>query len=93
MDSSSVIWKYELPVTDGPIKLSIPGYLRIISIGEQDGKLFVWVWKLTSSNDCHQVIFYVFGTGNQILVPNILPVGSVQMSCGLVWHVFKSIGD
>jgi hypothetical protein len=81
------ILKYSLEITDRQT-LRIPGFLlRPVLVGEQAGILCLWVAVPQDApvND-HEII--IVGTGHVFDPEGLSFLGSVQMSNGLVWHVF-----
>jgi hypothetical protein len=80
------IWKYELEVTDFP-QLFLPIGSEILSVGNQNGLLCVWV-KCNPQEPKEAFHFAIVGTGNPM--PDNLGcfLGTVQMP-PFVWHVFQ----
>jgi hypothetical protein len=83
-----IIFKYPLEITDRQ-ELSLPYGSRVLSAKEQDGILCVWV-QLNEQGPPANYVFYIFGTGTsmQTIKLNTSYVDTVQMSSGLVWHLF-----
>lgn len=89
-------------ITKHPLKvlqinhLRLPSHCRVLSAGEQDGTLYVWVLGDPRSNYVeHEVL--VFGTG---LLTDTLDetdsvswqfIQTVQMTDGYVWHMFVKV--
>ena len=81
------IYKYPLTITDRQ-DVEMPTGSRLLSVGEQEGQLILWVAVDTNKPTISRCIVIV-GTGNP--AKNIVDspfIGTVQMSNGLVWHVF-----
>ena len=80
------IYKYELPLTDTPV-IQMPNGAKVLSAGEQMGKLFVWA-HVNPDVDLVPHQFRVAGTGHRMeqLLEGF--IGTVLMVNGLVWHVF-----
>ena len=88
----NTIWKYEIPLTDKPV-IQMPKDARMLSVGEQRGKLFVWAAVDPEADSVpHQ--FRIAGTGHPVSMPlasmHVFCIGTVIMSNGLVWHVFHA---
>ena len=83
------IYKYQLTPTMERIFLSVPGGMKFLHAGEQDGALTVWSIVNTESPS-QDVWIRVYGTGWPIESPwTLTHIGTVQMTDGLVWHVFE----
>lgn len=82
------IFKYPLKIEDEQIVL-IGGGGRVLSVGVQDNRLFVWAL-VDQSYSAAPVHFYIVGTGNPAnhVASHMRFIGTVQMPSGLVWHVF-----
>lgn len=92
------IFKYELEITDEQT-IDMPSLSRILSVQEQNGKLCLWA-VVEEKNAIKPRKIIICGTGNPL--PDGLRefsydapsgyttefIGTVQMSYGLVWHVF-----
>ena len=83
------VHKYEVDVTDGPQTYEVHSGYHIIHFGEQNGKLCMWVDHRT---ECEKVsaILTVVGTGHDISDFPHIHLGTVQMSSGLVWHIYNN---
>lgn len=86
------IWKYELKIKDCQ---SIPigdRYAKPLAVAEQNGKLVMWVEHDSGCAVTGDVAICVdiFGTGHPMRETGEY-VGTVCMSCGLVWHVYATI--
>jgi hypothetical protein len=84
----NVIWKYELSVTDNQEFLMHEG-AQVLSVGDQNGKLCVWVM-MDTTKPVRPKHFCIVGTGQSFSVecPPKRFVGTVIMS-RFVWHVFE----
>lgn len=83
------IHKYQLKVTDRQL-LELPEGSRTLACKEQDGNLCLWVY-LDTEEKLERLEILILGTGNP--APSDLKdthffIDTVQMSNGLVWHVF-----
>lgn len=87
------IYKYTLDITaHQSVKLQ-SGY-KILSAGEQNGQLVLWSVVETDNNP-EWITIEVVGTGHEIKEPDPLfadweYISTVQMSNGLVWHIFDN---
>lgn len=86
-----VIWKYNLEEGVENQKLFIPDDAQFLSVQLQHGKITVWM--LVNPENVHNlVIFDVLPTGGppRPFAPDYIDYyrGTVQMSSGLVWHIF-----
>ncbi len=94
----SVIWKYDLKVTDEQV-LDLPEGAQILSVQQQAGSLLagspLQLWALVDpDNAWERRFFHVVGTGNSM---PILSRGEclthlatvVTVRGALVWHVFE----
>lgn len=98
-----VIYKYELEQGE----TTITGWFtRFIHVGEQNGKLVVWMENSLTHLDFYNgaqvpraedeqisIRFFIVGTGWSYSAMTGQHVGTVQMSNGLVWHVFMDLGN
>lgn len=84
----SMIWKYELKVTDDQ-EILMPAQAKILSVGNQDGKLCVWAL-VDTEQPIAPKYFSIVGTGHPMSEDFPLKrfVGTVIMS-PFVWHVFE----
>ena len=89
---NEVIYKYQLPIIN-PTLVWMPGDAKILHVDEQNGLLFVWAI-VNTSNHFKNRKFFVRGTGQKIeddmrgIQNSARYINTVQMSNGLVWHVF-----
>lgn len=90
------IFKYTLPVADGPIVLDMPNRARILSVqsqGPNAAPVMVTMWALVDESEL--IVgrtFRIFGTGQSLpsAVLGYVYIGTVQCAGGaLVWHVFE----
>ena len=94
-----VIYKYHI----NPGETKIKGWFgRILHVGEQGGELYIWVENILTRMDFHsgeevpreenektELHVFTIGTGWPYFDnESVVHVGTVQMSDGLVWHVF-----
>ena len=88
------IYKYEL-IQNEPCKahVGMPLGRKPISVGEQNGKLFVWA-EIDEHEELSMITwFYVIPTGFKELPDGDIEfIGTVQMSSGLVWHIYWDKG-
>lgn len=90
------IWKFELKVGENKVKM--PDLSDILSIGEQDGKVMMWV-EVDDKADQTERPILVVGTGQEINEEYALEfIGTVTIvekivvdMVKLVWHVFEII--
>jgi len=82
------IYKYEIALSEGTVE--VPENHEVLHIGEQNGRLFMWV--LVGDSYFVKIISsLVIGTGWPVEgVSGKGYFGTVQMASGLVWHVFLS---
>lgn len=95
-----VIYKYRLQ--DGG-ETKIKGWFtRMMHVGEQNGELYIWMENSLTRTDFYtgqqvprddsekiEISVYAIGTGWPYAAAEFgVHVGTVQMSDGLVWHVF-----
>jgi hypothetical protein len=87
------IFRYILEITDDQ-EISIPSgaAYNIIHVAEKHGNLCVWVMVNPNAKE-KPVRFLVRGTGHGFTGEEGKHVGSVVMKNGLVWHVFRPIGE
>lgn len=96
MKNAFVVYKYELP-QGGEVELT-GRFNRFLKAGEQNGKLVLWTENLLDESEpTDTVSFLVIGTGwkyiKTISGSHLSYVDTVQMSDGLVWHIFVRIPD
>ena len=84
------IYKYKLvPNAFFVTKIEMPLGRKPISVGEQNDELFVWAEIDESEEVSMEAVFYVIPTGYKELPEgDLIFIGTVQMSCGLVWHIY-----
>lgn len=90
-----IIYKYKLE--QNPVSLQnveMPANAWILHVGEQYGELYVWAMVAPEATPVNYK-FFVLGTGVSIGHLEMASefIGSVQMSSGLVWHVFFKPGE
>ena len=96
MKNAFVIYKYELP--QGGEKAYTGRFNQFLKAGEQDGKLVLWTENfLDESEPTDTISFLVTGTGwkyiKTISGSSLKYIDTVQMSDGLVWHIFARLPD
>lgn len=85
------IWKFEIP-TNG--RVNVPKGAEVLSVGEQDNKIYVWVVCNPIEKETMELEFEVFGTGHDIPT-HLRPeehrfLGTVYFKKEpLVFHVFQ----
>ena len=87
------IYKYELSITDFQF-INLPRNAVILHVGEQgDAQLYLWALVVPERHIEKRVIRIV-GTGHPLEddISDETHLGTVQMSNGLVWHVFEIPG-
>lgn len=87
---SERIFKYEVPDGNTVHLVPMPVNARIISVGDQDGRLVLWAIVDKDAAFVHRMVRVVF-TGEPLPVPE--PgrfIGTVQFRNGLVVHVFDA---
>ena len=89
-----IIYKYKLEQDPTRLQeIEIPNEMWPLSVGEQYGELYVWALTRPASHPLKHR-FYVLGTGIEAShiqlgdVEHLRFLNTVQMSSGLVWHVF-----
>ena len=82
------IFKYEILIKDGVQRFDLPNGFTIPHIGEQDGKLMMWIDQDTDNKN-RPFLVRVFGTGHNIGDEWANHIQTVQMSTGLVWHIYQ----
>lgn len=90
-----VIYKYELPV--GGEKEITGNFNQFLKVGEQDGKLVLWTENYLNDKNNVTISFVVVGTGWEYVKcidgTYLKYIDTVQMSDGLVWHVFARLSE
>jgi hypothetical protein len=84
------IHKFELDYNKLTQTLTIPGFLELLSVGNQNDTLMVWV-KVGNGVPTQKITFIVRGTGTQLndLPQNEKFIDTVQVG-QYVWHVFQA---
>lgn len=84
------IYKYKLEDSGyGVAEVLMPIKRQPLSVGEQNGELFVWAKVDTEDEYSMNAIFHIMPTGYEEIYKDGLEfIGMVQMQNGLVWHVF-----
>ena len=82
------IYKYELSLTDDIQTINLPRGAHILRFGEQDGQVVMWV-DVRTDNEKDLHTFLIVGTGHDITDYPSVYLDTVQMSNGLVWHIYE----
>jgi hypothetical protein len=86
------IYKYEAPIEEKIITITLPQRAKILQVGEQYGELYFWALIDTKPTEHECRIFEIIGTGHELKdFDTAHYIGTVQMKSGLVWHVFERI--
>ena len=83
------IWKFQVPIKDGIIKILMPKNAEIVHVESQDNQPCLWV--LVDSENLQEIRqFRVYGTGHALIFGDTY-VGTVaiQTCFRLVWHIFE----
>ena len=83
------IYKYNLMIT-GHQQIQLPIGADVLSAKEQNGNLCIWAMVDTDKSDI-MLDVYIQGTGQPSTLPErhqIRFIDSVEMSNGLVWHIY-----
>ena len=95
MKNSFVVYKYELP-QDGEKEIT-GSFNHFLKVGEQDGKLVLWTENYLDDKNSVTIAFVVVGTGWEYVKcidgTYLKYVDTVQMSDGLIWHVFARLPE
>ena len=85
------IYKYQLQITDIQ-KVEIPMNNKPLCVREQNGTLVLYAL-VNPEKEILNYEFEVFGTGHPIKSKTAVReyIDTVQMSNGLVWHIFKRL--
>jgi hypothetical protein len=86
----SVIWKYEIPLTD-VIKISMPEGAKILHFGFQSEQVCIWV-EVEPDNKKEERTFTTIGTGRNFDSSNLSYIGT-YLTCAdrYVWHVYEEV--
>ena len=82
------VYKFQFEAPHLAIVTRLPAVATVVHVGEQEGKITVWI-EFPMVAPCVNRRFIVAGTGDPVF-DDLLHVGTVQMSNGLVWHVYQS---
>lgn len=82
------IYKYELGIDDEQ-DVALPEFARIISVGTQMGRLFLWA-EVIPANAPHSYKVFIRGTAQPLTGKEGRFIGTVFMPSGLVWHIYDS---
>lgn len=83
------IWKYKLAIAHTQT-LTTPGESTILSVGEQNGDLVLWVMVEPESRKDAFFIIDILGTGQATFGAPRQFINTVQIG-DMVWHVFKRL--
>lgn len=90
-----IVYKYKLEQDPGLVQgLTIPAGAKFLSAGEQHGELYVWCLLPNAEAMTYTRKVYVLGTGIEAShiqlgdIASLRFLNTVQMSSGLVWHIF-----
>lgn len=85
------VWKYRLEERDRQT-LVLPRKTEILSVGVQDGRIFVWAKVDPETQVFEPRTFVIVGTGNPVPVDAALFIGTVHLYGGeLVLHIFETV--
>ncbi len=89
---NDTIWKFPVALAqlDDEIVISIPAPAEVLSVGEQFGQFVLWARVNPEAKQVHRVLC-VRGTGHPFKGNEGLFIGTVQLSNGLVFHVFYAL--
>lgn len=89
MSSLDVIYKYELPITDGLITIKLPKQSHICDMNYQGDQIFFWVAQNRKA-ELEERYFRIWGTGHDIEnMEKYRFYKTLHMPNGLVWHIFE----
>lgn len=85
------VYKYQIPVADGPTALVMPAGATIVTVGLQHDKVCLWA----ESEEMHKPSglmedrrFITYDTGHDIPDPSATYVGTV-FDHEFVWHIYE----
>lgn len=89
------VWKFEIPICDKVLTLSLPKDSTILSfqcqqetmVDSEEGQCFIWAL-VDPNNDTEPRYFVTYGTGQVIRESNTAYIGTTQQSA-FVWHLFE----
>jgi hypothetical protein len=86
------VFKYLIPVDDEPT-VRLPLGARILSVGQQNGVMFLWALVNPGEQRTERRTLRVAGTGHEIAdVDELQFIGTVHMHGGaLVFHIFERV--
>lgn len=82
------IWKFPLQVGQTLVD-NMPARARVLTVQMQNDKPTLWAL-VDPSQFPETREFYAIGTGNPILRPDLVYIGTVQDFYRFVWHVFEA---
>lgn len=82
------IHKFKLATTGEIQEFHLPLGSAILKFGEQNGQVVMWV-DVRTENNTYVKHLQIIGTGHDIGEYPSLWLDTVQMSNGLVWHIYE----
>lgn len=83
------VHKFELSTTDDIQTFNLPMANNILKFGEQNGQVVMWIDLRTDKMPERLRKFQIIGTGHDIGDYPAEWLDTVQMSSGLVWHIYE----
>lgn len=83
------VHEYELSMTEDIQTFNMPKSNNILKFGEQEGKVMMWVDIRTECDIETLIKLQIIGTGHDIGDYPAVYLDTVQMSNGLVWHIYE----
>lgn len=87
MSRPKKVFKYSLPVEDGPHTLTVPEYCAPVHVAMQHNRITIWA-EVFPDNPMVERVFFVHGTGHSINADHD-HVGTV-LDGSFVWHVYEA---
>lgn len=84
------IFKYELPLDD-LVTLELPLGSEVLSVGEQNGKVYLWAKFNSATQFMEKRKFKIVGTGGEFDDHRLQYIGTVHERI-FVWHIFEYVG-
>lgn len=85
------VLKFQFMTENNSIVTDFTKPFRVVSVGEQDGRVTAWVEVLDVNEytgSTHRLQLAYFATG-QYISEGATYIGTVLMQSGLVWHVYE----
>lgn len=85
------VLKFQFMAEKNLITVDFTNPYRVVHVGEQNDRVTAWVEVLDKgeySDSAHRLQLAYFATGEEI-PEEAAYMGTVQMSSGLVWHVYE----